>query len=51
MLIAGSKDPATKQKFIDQRDAEIQSITGKSPSGGGGGGGGKWGPVTVESPR
>ena len=37
MLIAGSKDPATKQKFIDQRDAEIQSITGKSPSGGGGG--------------
>ncbi len=36
MLIAGSKDPATKQKFIDQRDAEIQSITGKVQGGGGG---------------
>jgi hypothetical protein len=36
MLIAGSKDPATKQKFIDQRDAEIRSITGKVQGGGGG---------------
>lgn len=40
MLIAGATDPATKQKFQEQRDKEVRAITGgigTLPTGGGAG--------------